>query len=187
MLRDIEESMTMATDHCVAGTSNASGARGGGPRPAGDMANMHLLRGRRLKASVLVFLTGCSFVLVTGPPTGHERMYGFDCTDSRFWPIADSVWTGLFLLDFTAAASESDQGWDDSSPIARKPSMALYAAFALLSAAGAWYGYTTAGECRDARTRLLARMNQMRSEPAPQSSPSQPAPGPAPSQPPGEQ
>ena len=71
----------------------------------------------------LVAMSGCSFVLVSGPPANHRELPTFECTTSRLGPGLDTVWTVLQTLNFALAASQSEAEWnamyDGDPPIAR--------------------------------------------------------------------
>ena len=72
---------------------------------------------RKTMAVLLLALTvsGCSFVLVQGPPEGHESMAYFTCTDSREWPTYDLLQAGVAGLVSIAVilAGRSDaSAWD---------------------------------------------------------------------------
>jgi len=135
-----------------------------------------------------VLLGGCSFAFVNGPPPQHQQLPYFDCTSSRVAPVLDTIFTALQVLNVGLAVSDNDAEWEDrfggDAPIARKPSIALYAGLAALGAAGAYYGFTKTGECRDAKLQLMMRAGQQQQPgtwPPPAAAPAPaPAPGPAP-------
>lgn len=45
-----------------------------------------------------LLLPDCGFVFSQGPPTGHEQMESFTCTESNAGPILDIVWASLNVL-----------------------------------------------------------------------------------------
>lgn len=168
-----------------------------------------------LRTVVLWFaLSGCSFVLVSGPPANHQQLPAFDCTTSRLGPALDTVWTILQALNLSVALSKTNQEWDDqfggSPPFSRTTAVPVYIALAGLGAAGMYYGFSRTGECREAKTELAGRQAQPNGtgvqpgtwpppnmpgsgqpyppapgQPAPGYPPAQPAPGqPAPGYPP---
>jgi hypothetical protein len=145
---------------------------------------------QRVGVLFTVMLSGCSFVLVSGPPSNHAQLPSFDCTTSRVGPILDTVWTGLQVLRIIGTASTSDAEWqqriDDSTPGApswsRSTDLAIGAALGALGAAGMYYGFSRTGECRSAKSALNARVMQpggMGGQPAPGTWPP-PGQGPAP-------
>jgi hypothetical protein len=104
---------------------------------------------------------GCSFVFVSGPPPQHEQLPYFSCTESRVAPILDLVFGILQGANFLFAAGSSDERWaenfDGDPPIQRTTAIPIYAAVALLSAGGAYYGFTRTAACRDAKARAMLR------------------------------
>lgn len=119
---------------------------------------------RRMGVLFTVLLSGCSFVLVSGPPANHRELPSFDCTTSRLGPGLDTVWTILQVLNFATAVSKTNQEWDDQfagdPPFSRTTALPLYAAFAGLGAAGMYYGFSRTGQCRSAKNELNARLTQ---------------------------
>ena len=71
----------------------------------------------------LALLSGCSFVFVSGPPPQHEQLPYFSCSESRVFPILDTIFAVLEGANFIFAASVSDERWADNyngdPPIAR--------------------------------------------------------------------
>src|SRR5258706_14552405 len=63
--------------------------------------------------SSLLF-TGCGFLLTNGPPTGHEQMDSFSCTEQDAGPILDAVVAGATGVVPPPAAPKPE--WDDQSP-----------------------------------------------------------------------
>src|SRR5436190_17333986 len=66
-----------------------------------------------LLALLCALLTGCGFVLTKGPPTGHEQMLAFSCTESNAGPILDIVWGSLNVLGAATAAADPE-AYDNS-------------------------------------------------------------------------
>jgi hypothetical protein len=118
---------------------------------------------RRLVAVILVaqLLGGCSFVLVSGPPSNHQQLPVVDCTTSRLGPILDTVWTILQTINFSVAASRSEQEWNDSfdgdPPLSHSTAIPVYAGLALLGGAGMYYGFSRTGACRAAKNEAMMR------------------------------
>lgn len=122
-----------------------------------------------LRTVVLCFaLSGCSFVLVSGPPANHAQLPAFDCTTSKVGPILDTIWTVLQTLNLAVALKDSDQEWHDmytndptmDPPIKRSTAIPLYIGLAGLGAAGMYYGFSRTGECREAKAELAGRTQQ---------------------------
>ena len=116
---------------------------------------------RLLAAALAVFGMGCSFVFVDGPPTQHQRLPAFECSTGRTVPVLDTLWAVLQTGNLALAASKTDEEWDDQydgdPPFSRNVAIGTYAALAAFGVAGAYYGYTTVGECRDAKAQLMLR------------------------------
>jgi hypothetical protein len=124
--------------------------------------------------------SGCSFVLVSGPPANHRQLPVVECTTSRVGPALDTVWTVLQVLNFAVAASRSEAEWNESfdgePPFDQKTAIPVYAGLALVGAAGMYYGFSRTGACRSARSELMMRtMNGP--QPAPGTWPPPPGPG----------
>lgn len=105
--------------------------------------------------------SGCSFVLVSGPPANHRQLPVVECTTSRVGPVLDTVWTVLQVLNFSVAASRSEQEWNDSfdgdPPLRHKTAIPVYAGLALVGVAGMYYGFSRTGSCRNAKSELMMR------------------------------
>lgn len=108
-----------------------------------------------------MWLSGCSFVFVSGPPSNHAQLASFSCSESRVAPVLDTIMAVLQALNFVYAASIDDQQWDDNydgdPPIGRGTVIPLYAAAALLATGSAYYGYKRTGDCRDAKAQAMMR------------------------------
>ncbi len=119
---------------------------------------------QRIGVLFTVMLSGCSFVLVSGPPSNHQQLPSFDCTTSRLGPGLDTVWSILQVLNLATAASKTNTEWNDqfggNPPFSRTTAMPLYAALAGLGVAGMYYGFSKTGQCRSAKNELNARMMQ---------------------------
>ena len=110
-------------------------------------------------------LTGCSFALVSGPPSNHRELPVVECTTSRLGPILDAVWTGLQASNLVFALAQSNTEWDEQfapndAPFSRKAGIGLYSGFAALGAAGLIYGFTRTNACRQAKAEWMARAGQ---------------------------
>jgi len=103
---------------------------------------------------MVVWLSGCSFAFVSGPPPHHEELPAFDCTESRVAPVLDTVFAALQVANLAVAASSTDQQWSDTfngnPPINRGTAVPLYIALAAVGSFSAYYGYSKTGDCRQA-------------------------------------
>jgi hypothetical protein len=92
---------------------------------------------------------GCSFVLVHGPPAGHEQLATFSCTRSNALPVLDAIAAGtsLFVGAKLLSANTRDAA-DWAAPI-----VVVGAGFALeglLFGTSAVSGFAKTGRCRAA-------------------------------------
>ena len=121
---------------------------------------------RRLSAVLVVgFLalgaSACGFVFSKGPPTGHEQMEAFTCTESDAAPILDLVWAGLNVLGAVAAASDPDAYVNPDQIVA------VGLGWGVLSSFSAASGFSKSKQCRRALQLLAARHGPPRGAPAP--------------------
>jgi hypothetical protein len=100
----------------------------------------------------LMLHSGCSFLFVKGPPDNHAQMATFDCSESRAWPVFDTVWAALNGLGAVSAASgppmpqqNQQQGAD------RDTVMAVGFTWLVVSGASAIFGYNQVGACNKAK------------------------------------
>jgi hypothetical protein len=142
---------------------------------------------RSIALGMAMWLSGCSFVFVSGPPPHHEELPAFACTESRVAPVLDTVFALLEGANFVFAAAVDDQKWSDNfngnPPFSRSTAIPLYAAVTLLAAGSAYYGFSNTGECREAKVQAMNRAQNggAPSPYAPPPAPSPYAPPPAPS------
>jgi Bacterial Ig-like domain (group 2) len=108
-----------------------------------------------LLALLCALLTGCGFVFTKGPPTGHEQMLAFSCTESNAGPILDIVWGSLNVLGAAAAAADPES-YDNSGQI-----VAVGLAWGVFSGFSAASGYKKTKECRSALQQLATRNAQL--------------------------
>lgn len=101
-----------------------------------------------------LLLSGCGFLISKGPPTGHENMLSFSCTESNAGPILDIVWASLNVLGAAAAATEPD-AYENSGQI-----VAVGLAWGVVSSLSAASGYKKSKECRRALQQLAERNAQ---------------------------
>jgi hypothetical protein len=101
---------------------------------------------------------GCGFVFTKGPPTGHEQMLAFSCTESDAGPILDIVWAGLNVLGALTVASDPSSYED---PTAIEVSGVAWGVFSSFSAAS---GFKKAKQCRAALQQLAERNAQRASQ-----------------------
>jgi len=118
---------------------------------------------RLLVGSSLVGLTsGCSLVAVNGPPTGHEAMTSFECTESRVLPILDVNRAGSGF--WGVATAEEDKPWLEGGPLFglnRTQNQILSLIAGATSATSAVVGFRRVSACRAAKEELARRSNDL--------------------------
>ncbi len=108
---------------------------------------------RRLALATAISLTGCSFLLTSGPGDSPPRTYP-DCTTSLGWPIVDGVIGGLMLAAALGTALDNNGGSTDmkADTTAIVGTVVIGAAFGV----GSYIGYTRVSACRQARSQFTA-------------------------------
>lgn len=105
-----------------------------------------------------LLLTGCGFVFTKGPPTGHEQMESFTCTESNAGPILDILWGGLNLLAAIQISSEpAAYGYDSGGQV-----IAIGLGWGVFSSFSAASGFNKSKQCRRALQQLAERNVQRR-------------------------
>lgn len=112
---------------------------------------------RRPYALVLLALaaastSGCSWLFVTPPPEGHERMRYFDCTTSRVAPAFDVVGAGLYGLTGAVVAASGEE----RIGLPREAGF-LYLGVAVVDVASAAYGFSATSRCEKAKSAMMER------------------------------
>jgi hypothetical protein len=110
-------------------------------------------------------VSACGFVFSKAPPTGHELMESFTCTESDAGPILDVVWAGLNVLGAAAAASDP-AAYDNPDQIE-----VVGLAWGVFSSFSAASGFKKSKQCRRALQLLAERHEQPRAAPTPALSP----------------
>src|SRR4051812_48880147 len=98
-----------------------------------------------------LLLSGCGFVFSKGPPTGHEQMLSFSCTESNTGPTLDIIWASLNVLGALTAASDPN-GYDNSGEV-----VAVGLGWGVFSSFAAASGFKKSKQCRQALQQLAAR------------------------------
>ena len=97
--------------------------------------------------------SGCGLVVSQGPPTGHELMPAFSCTESNVGPTLDIIWGAANVLVAIAAASEPDPTYYDHPGLA----VATGLGWGVVSSVSAAVGFRKTRECRRALQQLAQR------------------------------
>ena len=100
---------------------------------------------------LLTAASGCGFLFVHGPPTGHEQLEYIPCTESDAGPILDLVWGGLNVLGALIIASSPDEY---ENPDAATASGLVWGVVSAFSAAS---GFKKVSACKNARQALAQR------------------------------
>jgi hypothetical protein len=97
-------------------------------------------------------VSGCGFVLVQGPPSGHEQMTSFSCTESNAGPILDVVWASLNLAGALVVAGDPESYENSDAAVAGG------LIWGLVSGSAAAVGFSKTSKCREAKQQMYARM-----------------------------
>lgn len=96
-------------------------------------------------------VSGCGFLISQGPPTGHEQLAAFSCTESTTGPTLDLVWAGLNVLGAVAASSDPSAYSDPDLAIG------VGLGWGVVSSLSAASGFRKSKECRGALQQLAVR------------------------------
>ena len=130
--------------------------------------------------AVVVWLSlsagGCGFLLVSGPPAGHESLEYFNCTESKTLPMLDVMWGGLNLAGLGLIVSDengSDENGSDETESDETESgedqfddddanalIGVAVASVALSAWAAYRGMKKVDACREAKLHLAQRSGE---------------------------
>lgn len=104
--------------------------------------------------------TGCSLVFVHGPPSGHESMPAFACTESTVLPVLDAVGTaGSLVAAATARDDDPDEDRGYLVPVlSAQQNVAANLGLAAALGVSAWVGFRRVAACREAQEALRARL-----------------------------
>jgi hypothetical protein len=105
-----------------------------------------------------VLASGCSFVFVHGPPSGHQDLQDFSCTEGKTLPAIDAIWAGIGGITMVGGlTSDPNSGSGDAFK-----SIAITAGGASLAVWGfsALMGFDRVDRCRTARSELARRSQE---------------------------
>lgn len=112
--------------------------------------------------TLVLSLTGCSFLFVQGPPTYAQDVAYIQCTESNVLPTLDFIWGGLNLVGAIAIGQDPDS-YDNSDA-----AILSGLAWAILSTWSGATGLDRTDACREARRRAsIAARAQPLLAPAP--------------------
>lgn len=99
---------------------------------------------------LLIPLGGCGWIFVSGPPADQANLAHFACTESKTPPMLDVIWGGLMVVGAVRAITTSEDAWDNHYYPDRKPAIALYLGWGVVSGLAARSGFRKVNTCRDA-------------------------------------
>lgn len=115
---------------------------------------------------LLPAVSGCSFLFVNGPPSGHAQMNYFSCTESDAGPILDAIGAGLQAVGTIAIAADPD-AYEDYWDVSSGAAIASGSAWTILLGSAALVGFNKTDGCRAAKRALADRQaSAQRSPPA---------------------
>lgn len=95
-------------------------------------------------------LGGCSFAVVSGPPSNHRKLPSFNCNSGSPIAVVDTLLAIIWASVFVSIASDAEFG-DKSS------ALELTGFVATLHGVGAYYGFSRSSACENAREELAMR------------------------------
>lgn len=107
-----------------------------------------------LIGSLSLTQAACGFLFSHGPPTGHEQMDYFSCTEGNAGPIIDVIWASLNVLTALTIAVDPDSDFYYGDPNAAIASSLLWTVF---SSAAAGVGFNKSKRCRAAKRQWADR------------------------------
>lgn len=106
-----------------------------------------------LWAGLTLSLSGCSFLLVRGPPPDHLALDDFECTEQRGAPSIDVLIAGLGVVVAVGAAATAGDDSDFALAFGVGPGLAV----AGLAGWSAHTGFKRVNRCREALQELRER------------------------------
>jgi len=100
---------------------------------------------------LLTAASGCGWLLMHGPPTGHEQMEYIPCTESDAGPILDIAWGVLNVLGAVAIASSPNEYESPDLAVASGLGWGVISGFSAAS------GFKKVSACQRARQALGQR------------------------------
>lgn len=100
---------------------------------------------------LLTAASGCGFLFVHGPPTGHEQLEYIPCTEGQAGPVLDLIWGGLNVLGAAIIASTPDDYPDPGLSVASGLTWGVVSGFSAAS------GFKKSSACTRARQALAQR------------------------------
>jgi hypothetical protein len=131
-----------------------------------------------------ILLSGCSWLMVEGPPAHAPRDQPVDCTRTMTAPVFDTVVTSIAgtivigEIPLLASNNSSSQANDDA-----QLGLALFAILALVDGVSAVWGYQTVRECNELNQEIELERRVQKRTAAPIPAPVTPSPIPTPAPP----
>lgn len=105
--------------------------------------------------AVALCASGCSFVLVDGPPASLPPQVFPACDESNTWPVIDTIIAASYVLAAVVAGVNDDRGDFADSSDSRTGAIIGSSLFAAAFGASAWVGYGRTSECRARRAGFI--------------------------------
>ncbi len=103
--------------------------------------------------AALAGAAGCSFVLVQGPPRGHEQLASVPCTRSNVLPVVDALFTVTSISVGAQLLASGNSGWTAAYSVVGGGLLAE----GLVWGASSLVGFTRTSHCRAAQREAAAR------------------------------
>lgn len=102
--------------------------------------------------------SGCSVLLVNGPPSNHATLDNFACTESKAVPGIDATFAGLGgVLLVASGAQDPNSG---SEEVTKAAGVAIGLVSLLGGGISAMVGFNKVDRCRTARSELARRSQE---------------------------
>jgi hypothetical protein len=104
-------------------------------------------------AGAAIAMSGCSYLFVKGPPTGHDVLPYFTCTESNVVPTLDAIWAGLNGFGAARAASA-----EDGTYVNQDEAILIGTMWLVVSGLSSHSGFRKTRSCRTAVQQLTQRL-----------------------------
>ena len=105
-------------------------------------------------AGLALAVSGCSWVLIDGPPANHQALDHFECDEGRGPAWVDVVVAGLGVVGaVTAEDDPAEEWWGIGADTKRVGNIGI----AVLSVASAATGFRRTSACTEAKRALIER------------------------------
>ena len=109
---------------------------------------------------ITVFMSGCGFLFVHGPPADHaQRMERFSCTESNVGPILDGIWGSLNAIALVRYAT--DESWRFENDLETAHAV-IFGGWVIFSGSASIVGFNKTKSCKQARAAWGQRLRESR-------------------------